>query len=46
MCVFRWQGVTKGALVQHILQHYSSRGGVDFILCLGDDRMDEVRNKP
>lgn len=38
----RHQGVTKGALVQHIIQHYSSRGGVDFILCLGDDRMDEV----
>jgi len=37
----RHQGVTKGNLVSHIIQHYSSRGGVDFLLCLGDDRIDE-----
>ncbi|EKX53322.1 hypothetical protein GUITHDRAFT_101025 [Guillardia theta CCMP2712] len=37
----RHQGITKGALVSHIIQHFSSRGGVDFLLCFGDDRMDE-----
>jgi trehalose-phosphatase len=37
----RHEGVTKGALVEHILDHYAKRGGADFILCLGDDRMDE-----
>jgi len=37
----RHQGVTKGSLVTHIIQHYNSRGGVDFLLCLGDDRIDE-----
>ena len=37
----RHEGVTKGALVEHIISHYNERGGVDFILCLGDDRMDE-----
>ena len=34
-------GVTKGSLVSHIIQHHSSRGGADFVLCLGDDSMDE-----
>ena len=37
----RHEGVTKGALAEHILDHYAKRGGADFILCLGDDRMDE-----
>jgi len=37
----RHQGVTKGSLVSHIIQHHSSRGGADFVLCLGDDSMDE-----
>ena len=37
----RHQGVTKGSLVAHIIQHHSSRGGADFVLCLGDDSMDE-----
>ena len=37
----RHEGVTKGSLVKHIVSHYNVRGGADFILCLGDDRMDE-----
>lgn len=37
----RHLGVTKGALVQHIINHYNSRGGVDFVLALGDDVADE-----
>jgi len=37
----RHSGVSKGALAKHVLHHYTNRGGVDFILCLGDDRMDE-----
>jgi len=36
----RHQEVHKGALVGHILSHYGLRGGVDFILCLGDDSLD------
>ena len=38
---FLLAGVTKGSLVSHIIQHHSSRGGADFVLCLGDDSMDE-----
>jgi hypothetical protein len=34
------QGVNKGALVGHILSHYGLRGGLDFIMCLGDDSLD------
>jgi trehalose-phosphatase len=36
----RHEGVTKGALVEHIIKHYNTRGGVDFILALGDDVAD------
>lgn len=36
----RHEGVTKGALVEHIIKHYNTRGGVDFILGLGDDVAD------
>ncbi|EKX36313.1 hypothetical protein GUITHDRAFT_145880 [Guillardia theta CCMP2712] len=37
----RHEGVTKGAITKHLMSHITDRGGVDFILCLGDDRMDE-----
>jgi len=39
--VVRQEGVTKGAIVDHIIKHYNSRGGADFVLCLGDDTADE-----
>uniref|UniRef100_A0A7S0UCV1 Trehalose 6-phosphate phosphatase n=1 Tax=Hemiselmis andersenii TaxID=464988 RepID=A0A7S0UCV1_HEMAN len=36
----RHEGVTKGALVEHVIKHYNTRGGVDFVLGLGDDVAD------
>eukprot|EP00277_Geminigera_cryophila_P005784 CAMPEP_0179423436 /NCGR_PEP_ID=MMETSP0799-20121207/11008_1 /TAXON_ID=46947 /ORGANISM="Geminigera cryophila, Strain CCMP2564" /LENGTH=333 /DNA_ID=CAMNT_0021197729 /DNA_START=336 /DNA_END=1337 /DNA_ORIENTATION=+ len=33
--------ITKGALIRHVVNHYNNRGGVDFILCLGDDNMEK-----
>jgi len=39
--VVRQEGVTKGSIVDHIIKHYNSRGGVDFLLGLGDDAADE-----
>mmetsp|Transcript_36757 Transcript_36757/g.120109 ORF Transcript_36757/g.120109 Transcript_36757/m.120109 type:complete len:1189 (+) Transcript_36757:81-3647(+) len=38
----RPKGVNKGAMVDHVVsQLYSQVGGVDFILCIGDDSADE-----
>jgi len=38
----RPKGVNKGAIVDHIVsQLYTHSGGVDFILCIGDDSADE-----
>ena len=35
-------GVDKGAIVDHLISLlYSQSGGVDFILCIGDDAADE-----
>ena len=35
------QEMTKGALIRHVVNHYNNRGGVDFILGLGDDKMEK-----
>ena len=38
----RPKGVNKGAIVDHIIsQLYTHSGGVDFVLCIGDDSADE-----
>jgi len=37
----RHEGVTKGAFVEHTIKHYNNRGGVDFLLGIGDDIADE-----
>ena len=37
----RHREITKGALIRHVVNHYNNRGGVDFILCLGDDNMEK-----
>jgi trehalose 6-phosphate synthase/phosphatase len=37
----RHKEITKGALIRHVVNHYNNRGGVDFILCLGDDKMEK-----
>jgi trehalose 6-phosphate synthase/phosphatase len=35
-------GVDKGVIVSHMLNHLAAAsGGVDFVLCLGDDSSDE-----
>ena len=26
---------------RHVVNHYANRGGVDFILCLGDDKLEQ-----
>ena len=33
--------MTKGAFVEHTIKHYNNRGGVDFLLGIGDDIADE-----
>ena len=35
------QGVSKGGIVERILNDLSRRGPPDFVLCIGDDRSDE-----
>ena len=36
------QGVSKGGMVDRVLNDMSDHGGVpDFVLCIGDDRSDE-----
>ena len=35
------QGVSKGGIVERILNELSRRGPPDFVLCIGDDRSDE-----
>jgi len=38
----RPRGVNKGVMVDHIVSElYSTSGGIDFILCIGDDAADE-----
>lgn len=37
----RHKEITKGALIRHVVNHYNNRGGVDFILCLGDDKLEK-----
>ena len=40
-CTIHTHQITKGALIRHVVNHYNNRGGVDFILCLGDDNMEK-----
>ena len=38
----RPRGINKGAMLDHVIsQLYSHSGGIDFVLCIGDDSADE-----